>query len=260
MPVPVSNSSQSLWIQIQLHLHRAPPQGEYQESGCSGQSSIYIPASLAQPSYNVADETDTSLPPTIQAPLRLVSLFNPRLEPGSLSPACVPLLEAAVISLLNSSCPRNGGYQDYTAKAYFLVGVLRKSGEFWSQSKEASERMHQRVQVTQSRITRPVMTDIEAIASTLSYENECLGTLSSMMGPIGGWPDHAFQSMRDTSTTAGFPSCPGMLSQPFGVDAMGAGAIAGNGGSYSHLESRAGGTDDGSGTSSPQIKVERQWL
>ncbi|CAJ0545415.1 Ff.00g088880.m01.CDS01 [Fusarium sp. VM40] len=252
--------SHGLWIQIQLHLHRAPPQGGYQESGCSGQSSIYIPASLAQSSYNVADETDTSLPPTIQAPLRLVSLFNPRLEPGRLSPACVPLLEAAVISLIDSSCPRNGGYQDYTAKAYFLVGVLRKSGEFWSRSKETSERMHQRVEVTQARITRPVMTDIEAIASTSSYEDEYLGILSSMMGPIGGWSDHTFQSIRDTPTTVGFPSCPGMLSQSFGVDAMGAGAVAGTRRSYSHLRSRADGTDDGSRTSSPQIKVERQWL
>jgi hypothetical protein len=260
MPVPVSDSSQSLRIQMQLHLQRASPQGGHQESECSGQSTIYIPASLTQPSYNVTVETDTSLPPAVQAPLRLVSLFNPHLEPKRLSPACVPELEAAIIPLIDSSCPHNEGYQDYTAKASFLAQVLRKSGEFWLRPKVASESMYQRIQVTQARSIRPVSTDTEVVASALSYEDEYFGFLSSMMGPVGGWSDHTLQPIRNTPTATGFPSWPGMLSQAFGMDTMGAGVAARIIGSYSHLESRAGGTEDGSGTSSPHIKAERQWL
>ncbi|SPJ74881.1 uncharacterized protein FTOL_04612 [Fusarium torulosum] len=217
--------SYGLRIQMQLHLQHASPQGGHQETKCSGQSNIYLPASLTQPSYNVAVETDTSLPPTVQAPLRLVSLFNPHLEPKRLSPACVPELEAAIIPLIDNLCPRNEGYQDYTAKASFLAQVLRKS-----------------------------------VASALSHEDEYFGLLSSMMGPVGGWSDHTLQSIINTPTAAGFPSWSGMLSQAFGVDAIGAGVAAGIIGSYSHLESRAGGTEDGSGTSSPHIKAERQWL
>jgi hypothetical protein len=87
-----------------------------------------------------------------------------------------------------------------------LAHVLRKSGEFWSRSKVAWESMYQGVQGTQARSIRPVATDTEAITSALSYEDEYLGFLPSMMGPVGGWSDHTLQSIRNTPTTMGLPS------------------------------------------------------
>ncbi|KAF5001570.1 hypothetical protein FGRMN_876 [Fusarium graminum] len=248
-----------LQIQIQRHLQHAHSQIGHRQIDCRMQSGFYTPAPLTQPDHDMVIETNTSLPLTVQTPLRLVSLFNSRLVPERLSPACIIELEWAAIPLVDSLCD-NQGQQNYRDKTNFLAANLRKSGEFWPRSSEVLEKMHQRRQELEKLKTLQHFTTVtEALSSTMSLVDSYSWSMPSAMGLVGGWPNPTAQPMWNGQTQREIVSWSETVPQTFYMDVTGGCMAAGMRSPYSYLETKADSVEDGSGASSPHIKTEVRW-
>jgi hypothetical protein len=190
----------------------------------------------------VAGEFDLSLPPILQAPLRLVSLFNHILA-EKFSPSCIPYLGLAA-GLLNAQ-------SDHSNKVAFFSSILRKSGESWAKSKRISDYLdrtpmgagHGTSHTAQSR-AMTVYTD--AIENTLRQANPFHPIMTNAMGYTSSWPE------LDPQPVMPWPE---VSSQSFSGSAMSSVVSATMAESFQSFDFE----EDSVGALSPQVKVER-WL
>ncbi|KAJ4137459.1 hypothetical protein NW768_003046 [Fusarium equiseti] len=225
----------SYGLQIHFNNTRAPELARSEHSEYGGPSR-----------GSVGTEPGVSLPHTLQPSLRLVSLFI-HILPKKYSPSCIPYLGMVLEPLI--------AHSDHRSRAVFFLDILKKSGKCWSRSKTLSKILETLMsaghKTSPTAQFRTITTVPDTLADSVPHTCEPLWYISNTAEYMVPWPDYAAQS--------GMP-WPGMLPQGFHNGSASSAVATTSGESFQSFNIGSEGSDGRSGTLSPHVKTEAQWM
>ncbi|KAF5022322.1 hypothetical protein F66182_5609 [Fusarium sp. NRRL 66182] len=251
---------------VDMILYHACPMGVGSHFGLgevagSRQSILFT---CARPEPRVAAESDACVyrpPVLLQAPLRLISLFNSHIPPEKLSPSCILGLERASVPLVDALTDKQGP-PVCKVKVSFLAEILGKSGKIWNKSDAVSKEIAHALKKVEGENSRPGQSQAMADGcdSTGTDEEDPLWFVSGTIGAMYGWAEPTLQSTRDEATTAEEMPWSAVPPHTFRTDMVPSGMTSGPGSSFSDFKAEDGMGHESGIPSSPLGKAKRQWL